>query len=79
MVELACATTLASAYSPILFNKLVPPSTSGGRRVVVYIVCGGFKTSLAEFAEFKKAVEADEAKVWEVACNGETWNIPKLQ
>ena len=46
---------------------------------MVYIVCGGFKTSLAEFAEFRKVVEADEAKVWEVACNGETWNIPKLQ
>ena len=77
LVELACASTLASAYSPKLFDKLVPPKPSGGRRTVVYIVCGGFKVSLAELAEYQKIVAADTAAEWEVACNGERWCIPK--
>ncbi|KAJ3522750.1 hypothetical protein NM688_g8829 [Phlebia brevispora] len=77
LVELACATTLASAYSPVLFNKLVPPKPPGQRRTVVYIVCGGFKVSLAELEEFRKLVEADLSDAWEVLCNGERWSIPK--
>lgn len=77
LVELACAVTLVSAYSPTLFDKLVPPKPSGAKRTVVYIVCGGFKVSLAELAEYKSIVEADKAPEWDVLCNGERWSISK--
>ena len=77
LVELACATSLTSAFNPILFNKLVPPKADGSKRTVVYIVCGGFKISLSELAEFKTIVEADKASDWKVKCNGEDWNVPK--
>ena len=76
-MELACAATLVSAYSPTLFDKLIPPKASGVRRTVVYIVCGGFKVSLAELAEYNAIVEAEQPKEWQVLCNGERWNIPK--
>ena len=73
LVELACATTLAPAYSPALFAKLVPP---GGN--VVFVVCGGFKVSLAELEEYRGVVEEKTAQCthWDVLCNGERWEIP---
>ncbi|KAJ8515516.1 hypothetical protein ONZ45_g7063 [Pleurotus djamor] len=68
LVELACSTTLAAAYVPSLFRKLVPPDA----KKAVFVVCGGFKVSLGEMAEFKGIVEARQEKKWEVLCDGET-------
>ena len=48
MVELACAATMVPGYSKELFDKLLPPKPSGEPRNVVFIVCGGFKVSVAE-------------------------------
>lgn len=78
LVELACATTLAPAYSPALLDKLVPPQPSI-RRTVVFIVCGGFKVSLDELAEYRTILDAQESsrREWEVLCNGEQWRIEK--
>ena len=73
LVELACSTTLAPAYSPELFARLVPPSPSGARKNVVFVVCGGFKISLAELEDYRTIVE--KKKYWEVLCNGEQWNV----
>lgn len=77
LVELACSTTLVPAYSPELFAKLVPPSPSGERNTVVFVVCGGFKVSLAELEEYRTNVEkyAEGRTHWEVLCNGVEWNI----
>lgn len=79
LVELACSTTLTPAYKPALFDKLVPPSSSGTLRTVVFIVCGGFKVSLEEMVEYRDIVNADvrSGGHWEVLCNGERWVIDK--
>ncbi|KAH9934924.1 tryptophan synthase beta subunit-like PLP-dependent enzyme [Fomitopsis serialis] len=77
LAELACSTTLVPAYSRELFNKLVPPSTSGDPRTVVFVVCGGFKISVMEFDEYRTIVESKLKRQthWEVLCNGEQWKI----
>ena len=77
LAELACSTMLVPAYSPNLFAKLVAPSASGVLKTVVFIVCGGFKTSLAEFEEYHVIVEKakKDRTHWDVLCNGEQWKI----
>ena len=77
LVELACAATLSPAYNPTLFRKLVPQTDK--RATVVFIVCGGFKISLEELAEYRTILEGDEKSKadWDVACNGEEWKIAK--
>lgn len=77
MVELACAATMVPAYSRELFDKLVPPKPSGEPRNIVFIVCGGFKVSVAELMEYAKIAAAEPSPHWEVLCNGEQWNIAK--
>jgi len=79
LVELACSTTLTPAYVPAMFNKLVPPSSSGLARTVVFVVCGGFKVSLREMEEYSSIVEADKMhrRQWNMFCNGEEWVIDK--
>lgn len=64
LVELACSTTLVPAYHPALFNKVLGPSED--ERVVVFIVCGGFKTSVAEAGEYQQIVDADPHETWTV-------------
>jgi len=77
LTELACSTTLVPAYSRELFDKLVPPSASGDPRTVVFVVCGGFKISLAEVEEYRVIVQSKVKGQthWEVLCNGEQWRI----
>ena len=77
LVELACAATLAPAYKPSLFHRLVPPT--GTPPTVVLVVCGGFKVSLADLEEYKSRVEAEIAAggEWEVSLNGESFTVPK--
>ncbi|EKM55717.1 uncharacterized protein PHACADRAFT_144419 [Phanerochaete carnosa HHB-10118-sp] len=77
MAELACAATLAPAYYKELFDKLVPPKPNGEPRNVIFIVCGGFKVSVAELMEYAKTAAGDKAPDWEVLCNGERWSILK--
>ncbi|KAG6878102.1 hypothetical protein C0992_008590 [Termitomyces sp. T32_za158] len=80
LVELACATTLTPAYSPALFDRLVPPKPNGATRTVVFIVCGGFKISLDDAAEYKRLAEQDRARggVWNVLMDdGSTFAVDK--
>lgn len=77
MVELACATTLAPAYSKELFDKLIPSKPDGEPRNILFIVCGGFKVSVTELMEYAKITAVDKAAHWEVLCNGERWSISK--
>ncbi|KAI0807249.1 tryptophan synthase beta subunit-like PLP-dependent enzyme [Fomes fomentarius] len=79
LAELACAATLAPAYKPTLFNRLVPrgdkPATA------VFIACGGFKVSLEEMAGYEQIVNAEltASAEWDVACNGEHFTVPKSE
>ncbi|KAI5825556.1 tryptophan synthase beta subunit-like PLP-dependent enzyme [Schizophyllum commune Tattone D] len=70
LVELACGATLTAAYKPELFNELVPPrpGQNAADRTVVFIVCGGFKVSLAEMEEYRKEVAAELAE-------GGSWDV----
>ena len=74
LAELACAATLAPAYKPDLFRKLVPQLDGP----VVFIVCG-VKTSLREFAEFSEVVnkEVVAGGEWEILINGEREVVKK--
>ncbi|KZT65460.1 tryptophan synthase beta subunit-like PLP-dependent enzyme, partial [Daedalea quercina L-15889] len=76
LAELACTTTLVPAYSPELFARLVPCSNPEEPRTVVFVVCGGFKISLAEFGEYRAIVDKMSGGTrWDVLCNGERWEI----
>ncbi|RPD65899.1 tryptophan synthase beta subunit-like PLP-dependent enzyme [Lentinus tigrinus ALCF2SS1-7] len=79
LVELACAATLVPAYNPSLFRELVPQTDKPA--TVVFIVCGGFKVSLKDLKEYERIVEADIAAggEWDVALNGQSIKIPKVQ
>lgn len=78
LVELACAATLCPAYKPTLFEHLVPPTDDD--RVVVFIVCGGFKISLNDLVEYENIVEKELSSGsdrWDVVCNGDKVQVPK--
>ncbi len=79
LVELACSTTLAPAYHPTLFDRMVPPTSQA--RSVVFIVCGGFKVSISEASEFQRIVDEDLKSPdshWHVRCNdGELFQVRK--
>jgi len=78
LVELACSTTLTPAYKPALFSRLVPSTTKG--KIAVFVICGGFKISLEEMAEYHRLVETDLKQGsghWEVMCDGERWLVDK--
>lgn len=79
LVELACSTTLAPLYSPTLASHLFPPSSSAEADALVFIVCGGFKISNDEMAEYGRLVAEDVAKggSWEVIIDQQTLDIPK--
>ncbi|KAG6861718.1 hypothetical protein C0995_012722 [Termitomyces sp. Mi166 len=80
LVELACSTTLTPAYKPAFFDKLAPPKASGDKRTVVFIVCGGFKISLHDAAEYRCLADEDQARggTWSVLMDdGSTFEVEK--
>ncbi|KAH9901158.1 tryptophan synthase beta subunit-like PLP-dependent enzyme [Cubamyces lactineus] len=79
LVELACSTTIAPTYKRDVFSKLV--QMTGKVPTVVLVLCGGFKVSLNDMEDWRRAVAADIATGgdWGVAYNGETFTAPKLQ
>ncbi|KAI0831064.1 tryptophan synthase beta subunit-like PLP-dependent enzyme [Trametes gibbosa] len=81
MVELACSATIAPAYKPSLFNRLVPGSTPSNPANVILVVCGGFKVSLEDLEEYRRIVLEDivAGGEWAVACNGETFGVSKAE
>jgi L-serine/L-threonine ammonia-lyase len=76
LVELACSTTLTPAYNQAFFSSLLAPTKP---RVVVFIVCGGFKISLEEMLEYQALLDDDmrHGAAWEVFCDGERWQVNK--
>ncbi|KAI0646838.1 tryptophan synthase beta subunit-like PLP-dependent enzyme [Trametes meyenii] len=81
LVELACSATLAPAYKPSVFRKLVPAPGVNRPATVILIVCGGFKISLEDIEYYRKIVEADVATGgdWDVAYNGEAFTTSKAE
>lgn len=80
LVELACSTTLVPAYHKPLFDKLVPLSDAGEgiKRVAVFVVCGGFKVSLTDVAEYQKIMEEDVSReAWTIL--GNDWESFSLE
>ena len=79
MAELACAATLAPAYKPTMFRKLIPRKDKP--ETVVLIACGGFKISLEEMEEYKQIVssEMSASADWDVVLNGERFTVPKSE
>ncbi|THH33988.1 hypothetical protein EUX98_g317 [Antrodiella citrinella] len=77
IVELACSATLIPAYTPDLFNQLVPARADGRPRTVIFIVCGGFVVSLESLTKYQQIVDAHthESTAWDVWCNGEQWKF----
>jgi len=87
LVELACSTALAPAYSPPLFEKIMDSITSevdiGGtsgsqRKSVVFIVCGGAKATLGDMRDWDDIIKHyldDNGQAWGVNCNGEELRI----
>ncbi|KAI0033234.1 tryptophan synthase beta subunit-like PLP-dependent enzyme [Vararia minispora EC-137] len=69
LVELACATALAPAYAPGLMQTLVPPVPNRSR-VIVIIVCGGFKISADDLAVYAEVVGQDMSTAWTVRLGG---------
>ncbi|KIM48876.1 hypothetical protein M413DRAFT_438048 [Hebeloma cylindrosporum] len=80
LVELACSTTLVPAYHPALFDKLVPPNADSeetARRLVVFIVCGGFKIDLETAAEYQRML-VHPGEHWSVKCDdGQLFSFEK--
>lgn len=78
LVELACSTTLAPLYSPTLVSHLFPPSSTE-TDALIFIVCGGFKVSNVEMAEYGRIVAENVAKggSWQVRIDQQTLGVLK--
>ncbi|KAN0141336.1 Tryptophan synthase beta subunit-like PLP-dependent enzyme [Lactarius tabidus] len=72
LVELACSATLVPAYKLELVTRLVPP-TRAEKKILVFIVCGGFKISQQDLVDYSEIVRKDleaEGK-WDAMVDGE--------
>jgi L-serine/L-threonine ammonia-lyase len=73
LVELACSTTLVAGYKRDLFDHVVPPTAAD--RPSLFIVCGGFKVSLEDMAEYRTLVDACGDDTLQVLCDGKVVSI----
>ena len=72
LVELACSATLVPAYKPELVTRLVPPN-GAEKKILVFIVCGGFKISQQDLVEYSEIVrkDLDAGGKWDAMVDGE--------
>ena len=72
LVELACSATLVPAYKPELVTRLVPPD-GVEKKILVFIVCGGFKISQQDLVEYSEIVRKDlgAGGKWDAMVDGE--------
>ncbi|KAI0049992.1 tryptophan synthase beta subunit-like PLP-dependent enzyme [Auriscalpium vulgare] len=80
LVELACATALAPAYKQSLIPHILRSRESvGEKRVLVFVVCGGFKVSLEELALYERLAAQDLAAggKWDILIDGECQTVEK--
>ncbi|KAF8575537.1 tryptophan synthase beta subunit-like PLP-dependent enzyme [Ramaria rubella] len=76
LVELACSTTLIPAYHRSIFEQCLPKKIDGKRRTVVFVVCGGSKTSLEDMAEYHNIVKSHTGP-WKVWVEGRELKVEK--
>jgi L-serine/L-threonine ammonia-lyase len=78
LVELACSATLVPGYKRELLTQLVPPSVDE-KKMLVFIVCGGYKVSQKDLVEYSQIVAEDQKRggKWEVIADGELLQIDK--
>jgi L-serine/L-threonine ammonia-lyase len=75
MVELAAGATLSVAYSMDLFSRVFNDISSEKRRTIVFVVCGGFKITLADLNSYQTHLEARRAEeflMWIDECHFKT-------
>lgn len=73
LVELGWSATLVPAYyKPELVTRLVPPD-GVEKKILVFIVCGGFKISLQDLVEYSEIVRKDlgAGGKWDAMVDGE--------
>ncbi|KAG8217432.1 tryptophan synthase beta subunit-like PLP-dependent enzyme [Butyriboletus roseoflavus] len=77
LLELACSTTMAPAYSHELFWRILDPiselsAEEKQRKNVIFVVCGGVKVTPDELSEYAHILDraAEVEKQWKVVCNG---------
>jgi hypothetical protein len=66
MVELAAGATLSVAYSPGLFRRIFPDALAEKRNTIVFVVCGGFKITLADLNSYQTHLEACRSKEFDM-------------
>ena len=84
LLELACSTTMAPAYSHELFWRILDPMSELSaeekqRKKVIFVVCGGVKVTSDELSEYTQILDraAEVEKQWRVVCNGAEISIQK--
>lgn len=77
LLELACSTTMAPAYSRELFWRILDPTSELSaeekqRKTVIFVVCGGVKVTFDELSEYAQILDraAEVEREWKVVCNG---------
>lgn len=81
MVELACSTTLAPAYTPEFFSRLLEHRKGAlvdKPKTIVFIICGGTKISLDEMGEYQATANSYKmgTSAWTVSTNGKELGVP---
>jgi L-serine/L-threonine ammonia-lyase len=85
LTELACSTTLTPGYNRDFLLHVLGAEFSAlsseerKKKSLVFVVCGGVKSSIEEFKEFEEIVvaDADAASYWHVQIDGRNIQVPK--
>ena len=77
LLELACSTTMAPAYSHELFWRILDPMSKLSaeekqRKHVIFVVCGGVKATPNDLSDYAQILDraAEVEREWKVVCNG---------
>jgi L-serine/L-threonine ammonia-lyase len=62
LVELACATALAPSYSLKFVSAFAPIIER--KKIIVFVVCGGFKTTVNDLIDYEEILRKDSSKSW---------------
>jgi len=84
LLELACSTTMAPAYSHELFWRILDPMSKLSdeekqRKNVIFVVCGGVKVTSDELSGYAQILDraAEVEREWKVVCSGEEICVQK--
>ncbi|KAJ1307333.1 hypothetical protein OPQ81_001439 [Rhizoctonia solani] len=63
LVELACGATLSPAYTPGLLDKIIPKSLQNPPPVVVFVICGGSRTSFQDTQHYRNTILGNDEMI----------------